>query len=308
MKNPTDIWHVGKVKITRVVEQENGGWPPDLIFAGLTADRVKSIAWLYPNYADPDGSLRVSIHAYVIESQGRQIIVDTCVGNDKPRVIQQWDHLNLPFLERLNWAGFPPEQIDVVLCTHMHLDHVGWNTRWDGKDWMATFPNATYLFARLEWEHWVNRDHGIGDMPKHIAHLAELDTGISDSITPIVKAGLHKLVETNYRITDEVSFFATPGHTPGHVSVAINSNGKGAVITGDIIHSPIQFADPGICSNFDVDRALGLATRQAFIGDHADRDILVLGTHFPTPSGGRVVSDNDTWCFIEQSSGKVTKE
>jgi glyoxylase-like metal-dependent hydrolase (beta-lactamase superfamily II) len=160
MKFPIHRWQVGNVKITRIIEQEQGGCPPDFMFPGLTTDRVKSIGWLCPHYADPDGTMRMAIHAYVLESEGRRIMVDTCVGNDKPRSVPQWNHMNGPFLEGLTEAGFPVEQIDRVLCTHMHLDHVGWNTRRDGKAWVPTFPNATYLFGRTEWEHWINKDHG----------------------------------------------------------------------------------------------------------------------------------------------------
>lgn len=298
MTFPIQRWQVGNVKITRVIEQESGGNPPENTFAGLTPERVKSIAWLLPHYADPDGMLRLAIHAYVLESQGCRIIVDTCVGNDKPRTVPQWNQMRIPFLERLAAAGFPEEQIDIVLCTHLHLDHVGWNTRWDGNDWVPTFPNATYLFGRTEWEHWSNRDHGSGDMSPPLADMADFDPAISDSVMPIVKAALHKFVETDHQITGEISLFPTPGHTPGHVSVAIKSDGKEAVIAGDVMHNPIQLADPTLCATFDADRAKALATRRTFIGNHADREILVLGSHFPTPSAGHIVTDQSVWRFV----------
>ncbi|MET1047692.1 MAG: MBL fold metallo-hydrolase [Hyphomicrobium sp.] len=117
------------------------------MFNGLTAERVKSVDWLHPHYALPDGTVRYSVHAYVVESQGHCIIVDTCIGNDKARANEGWNKLQIPFIERLTKAGYPPESITIVLCTHLHLDHVGWNTRWDGEKWMPTFPNAAISSA-----------------------------------------------------------------------------------------------------------------------------------------------------------------
>jgi glyoxylase-like metal-dependent hydrolase (beta-lactamase superfamily II) len=303
LSDATDRWTVGNVTITRVVEFEIGGFPPGFMFAGLTEDRVKSVAWLHPNYADPDGTIRYPVQAYIIESQGRRIIVDTCVGNDKDRNNESWNHLKLPFLERLTAAGYPPESIDVVLCTHLHLDHVGWNTRWDGGKWVPTFPNARYLFGRVEWEHWSPEVHSNGDMPQMVVELAEQNRVMVDSVLPIVDAGLQELVETDHRLTEEVMLFSTPGHSPGHVSVAIRSQGREAAITGDVIHNPIQLADPGICANFDFDQKVALATRQAFIDSHADRDVLVLGTHFPTPAVGHIVRDGEGWGFTPEGAG-----
>ena len=299
-------WKVGNVKVTRIVEME-GVFPPFAMFENLTEDRVKSIAWLHPHYANPEGMVRYSVQAYVVESQGKRIIVDTCIGNDKPRNNEAWNKLQIPFIERLTKAGYPPESIDTVLCTHLHLDHVGWNTRWDGEKWVPTFPNARYLFGRTEWEHWTRENHGSGDMPDFVVQLSEQGNVMNDSVLPIVKAGLQELVETNHRLTDEVALLPTPGHTPGHVSVAISSAGKKATITGDLILNPIQLADPGICANFDFDKKRALATRLAFIDSHVDRDVLVLGTHFTTPAGGHIIRDKEGMRFVaaeEQSDGQ----
>ena len=305
MTDEINRWKVGNVKITRVVEME-GGFPPGAMFNGLTEDRVKSIDWIHPHYALPDGTVRYSVHAYVVESQGHRIIVDTCIGNDKPRNNEGWNKLQIPFLERLNKAGYQPESIDTVLCTHLHLDHVGWNTRWDGKKWVPTFPNARYLFGRTEWEHWTHENHGSGDMPDFVVQLSEQGNVMNDSVLPIVKAGLQELVESNYRVTDEVSLFPTPGHTPGHVSVAINSAGQKATITGDLMHNPIQIADPEICSNFDFDQSIALSTRRTFISDHENKKVLVLGTHFTSPNAGHIVSETGGRRFVRPKSRQTT--
>jgi glyoxylase-like metal-dependent hydrolase (beta-lactamase superfamily II) len=268
-----------------------------MMLANVTQSQLQAIEWLQPNYIDAQGMLKISVHAYVVESRGRSIIVDTCIGNDKPRP-GDWNHLQLPFLERLTNAGFPPDAIDFILCTHLHMDHVGWNTRLVGSAWVPTFPKARYLFGRIEWEHWSNEAHGFGDMPQFVADFSSADVTIRDSVAPIVAAGLHELVEDNHQITDEVSLFPTPGHSPGHVSVAIRSNGKEAVITGDAILHPAQIADQAFRSTFDNDREQAMRTRQEFIRARADRDVLVLGTHFTTPSGGRIVTDGSGWRLV----------
>ena len=291
MVDASDSWRVGDVVITRIVDFEVSGMPPQVVFGELTQERVREVGWLRPHYATPEGGLIISIHAYVVESNGVRIIVDTCAGNDKPRHSPHFNMLTTQFLERLAHAGFSPADIDYVLCTHMHIDHVGWNTRWTGQDWVPTFPDAQYLFGRIEWGHWES------EIARPPTSEEEADTHaiMEDSVKPIIAAGLHRLVETDHHITDEIQLFPTPGHTPGHVSVAITSGGRKAVIAGDIMHHPIQLADAGIQSSFDTDKTEAEATRRAFIRDHSDRDILVLGTHFARPSAGWIVRDGAAW-------------
>ncbi len=299
MAQKSNTWHIGNVKITRIVEMELPGAPPNLILKDLTVDQVQAYPWLQPSYADAEGMLNLTIQAYVIESEGKRIIVDTCVGNDKKRDFAPWNNLQLPFLGHLAEAGFPPESIDTVLCTHLHVDHVGWNTmKVDGK-WVPTFPKAKYLFARTEWEHWQAEAAAAASA----ASGPELDLPIdvvevlADSVVPIIEAGLHSLVEATHRITGEVSLVPTPGHTPGHVSVLIRSNGAEAVITGDMMHHPIQIAIPDLCSNFCTDPDQARATRREFLKTHEADGAVIFGTHFCDPPAGRVVRDGDTWRF-----------
>ena len=299
MRVCANTWQIGEVTVSRIVETEGTSLPPERLSASLTVERVQQFDWLVPDYADSDGTLKLSVHAFVVESRGKRIIVDTCVGNDKPRANPHWNMLQRPFLDNLAAAGFAPETIDYVLCTHLHIDHVGWNTRWDGNAWVPTFPAAQYLFARIEWDHWTDEQRSIEDTG-HIGKMLQMETVFADSIAPIVAAGLHMLVETDHQITDEVSLVPTPGHTPGHVSVVIRSTGKMACITGDMAHHPIQIADPTICSNFDSDQHQSAKTRQQFVTDHADRDILVLGTHFVAPSAGSIVSTPDSWQLVHK--------
>lgn len=298
MSYAVDKWQIGEITISRVVENQGDGLPPELMFYDLTAQRVTEIPWLQPHYADADGMLRLSIHAFVVESAGLRIVVDTCVGNDKNRKSEGFHHLNTPFLERMVDAGFAPETIDYVLCTHMHVDHVGWNTRWDGARWVPTFPNARYLFGRVEWEHCRQDAIDAGDVPAEMAAMLEPEAVVADSVLPVIEHGLADFVEMDHQITPEVSLIPTPGHSPGHVSVLIRSGGQTAIITGDVIHHPVQFVDPAIGATVDNDRSQAEATRRALITDNADQDVVVLGTHFNAPCGGRIVTTQEGWRFL----------
>jgi glyoxylase-like metal-dependent hydrolase (beta-lactamase superfamily II) len=277
-------WQVGNVRVTQIIELSGSPVSPKFLFADLSKERVCSHAWLRPNHANDEGKLFLSIHAFVVESEGRRIVVDTCVGNDKPRTVQGWNQLQGPFLADLAASGYPPETIDTVLCTHMHVDHVGWNTRLVEGRWVPTFVNARYLFARKEWEHFAS-DHGedrVGDV-------------IGDSVRPILDAGLADLVEHDHQITSDVWLESTPGHTPGHVSVRIKSQGSEAVITGDVMHHPIQCSEPDLHTTFDFDPDQARHTRRAFLARYCDRPVLVLGTHFAPPTAGWLVSTGEVW-------------
>jgi len=194
--------------------------------------------------------------------------------------------LRTGFLEDLRAAGVAPEAVDVVICTHLHVDHVGWNTRLADGRWVPTFPRARYLFARREWEHWTSEEE---DGTKRI---------LADSVAPVLDAGLADLVEMDHRVSDGIWLEPTPGHTPGHVSVRLHADGADAVITGDLMHHPVQVAEPAWQSAFDADPAQARATRRAFCARYADRPVDVLGTHFHHPTAGRIVSHRDAWRFV----------
>src|SRR6201996_4969561 len=277
-------WKIGKVTVTKIVEMEVTGGSR-FILPQATYDEILPIAWLQPHFADERGRLKMSIHALVVETPERRIVVDTCLGNDKQgRRIPTWNNLQLPFLADLAAAGFPRESIDTVLCTHLHVDHVGWNTMLvDGK-WVPTFPQARYLMGRIEYEHW-SKPQGREDMV----------TGFGDSVQPVFDAGLVDLVETDARICEEIDLVPTIGHTPGHVSVRIRSRGEAALITGDFMHHPCQIAHPEWASTADSDPAQGQRTREQMFASLADTPVLVIGTHFAGATAGRIVRDGTTY-------------
>jgi glyoxylase-like metal-dependent hydrolase (beta-lactamase superfamily II) len=223
-------WHVGAVKITRVVESEPL-WDGSIFIPNATAENIKKESdWLFPTFAIKDGRLKMSIHALLLESQGKRIIVDTCIGNEKVRSHPDWNQLQLPFLQDLEKLGYPRESIDRVLCTHLHVDHVGWNTMRKNDKWVPTFPNAKYLIGGTEWDFFSRaEDPGLKDP-------------VDDSVRPVMDQGMADLIDDKYKVTDEVWLESTPGHTPGHFAVRISSQGQDAVITGDLIHHPVQFS------------------------------------------------------------------
>ena len=275
-------WTIGKVTVTKVVELETTGGSRFLL-PQATPEAVREIPWLTPHFADENGRLRLYIHALIIETPGgRRILVDTCLGNDKQgRRIPHWNGRQGSFLRDIAEAGYPAESIDTVLCTHLHVDHVGWNTRLVDGRWVPTFPRARYLFGRREFEHWSQA----GDEAQRAV--------LADSVQPILDAGLAELVETDHRLCEEVRLVPTHGHTPGHVSVHISSEGEEALITGDIAHHPCQLARPHWNSTADSDPAQAEATRRAVFGGLAGKPVLVIGTHFAGPTAGRVQRDGE---------------
>jgi glyoxylase-like metal-dependent hydrolase (beta-lactamase superfamily II) len=242
-----------------------------------TPEALDAIDWLEP-FVDARNQIVLSIHALVLETPDQCLVVDTCIGNDKPRSYPRWNLMQGRFLEDFVARGFALDQVDTVLCTHMHVDHVGWNTRLvDGK-WQPTFGNARYLFAETEWRHWQREPQEYGPV-------------IEDSVQPIFDAGLATLVDEQHKVSHEIQLEPTPGHTPGHVSVHITSRGEEAVITGDMIHHPCQIAHPGWSSTADVDQFKSAATRARFLERYADRPVLIIGTHFAAPTAGHIVRD-----------------
>jgi glyoxylase-like metal-dependent hydrolase (beta-lactamase superfamily II) len=278
-------WRIGEVTITRILELEATGGTR-FILPDATPEACREIAWLAPHFADETGRLRMSVQALVVETPTARIIVDTCIGNDKQRDIPAWSNLQTSFLQDLEAAGFPPDSIDVVLCTHLHVDHVGWNTRLEGGRWVATFPRARYLIGRTEFEYWQAEEAGSQHPERSPFH---------DSVKPVVEAGLVDLVETDHQVCPEISLEPTLGHTPGHVSIRIRSQGEEALITGDFAHHPCQLARPDWASPADFDKAASTATRRRVFAALEASPVLVIGTHFASPTAGRVVKDGEAW-------------
>jgi glyoxylase-like metal-dependent hydrolase (beta-lactamase superfamily II) len=280
-------WKVGEVEVFRIVELFESDGINDVVFQSCPKERALQHPWLIPHYASADGSLKMNFQAFALRIGDQRIMVDTCIGNEKHRQAPIFHKLQTSFLEDLASVGFPAESIDTVLCTHLHLDHVGWNTRLVGDRWVPTFPNARYLFSRADWDFihsLIGEDH------------AETDH-IPDSLQPVHEAGLVDFVAADHRICTEVSLESTPGHTPGHVSVRIESAGQRAVITGDVMHHPIQCGEPNMKTNFCNDHEQAAGTRRKFLERHQGRASYVIGSHFCDPTGGWIERDGEVWRF-----------
>jgi len=278
-------WHIGSVKIIRLIETEDTSMAAEFMVPDATPENVLAIDWLKPHFITDEGELISSIFSLLVESQGKRIVIDTCLGNDKPRAVPQWNMRQSNFLHRMAAVGFPRESVDYVVCTHLHPDHVGWNTLLDGDEWVPTFPNARYLFSKADWD-WLEN-----------APVTPLGDYAGDSVKPVFSAGLADVYTPDFAVTDEVTLVSTPGHSPGHISVSIKSGGEAAFVTGDVMHHPCQIAHPDWRSPFDFDGGAAEATRCDVLRDQAAAESLVIGSHFATPAAGRIVRDFDAYRF-----------
>ena len=277
-------WNVGKVKITKIVELETVG-STRFILPLASNEEIQKLPWLIPHFATEEGRLKMSIHALIVETPSRRIVVDTGLGNDKEgRKVPTWNNRKSSFLETMTAAGFAPDSIDTVLCTHLHVDHVGWNTRLVDGQWAPTFANARYIFGKTEFEHW--RDH---------SEEADKAAVFNDSVKPIADAGKADLVASDAKLCDEITLIPTPGHSPGHMSLLIRSGGDEGLLTGDVAHHPCQMAHLDWSSTADSDSVKSAATRRELFGRFADTPTLVIGGHF---NAGHIKRDGNAFRFV----------
>jgi glyoxylase-like metal-dependent hydrolase (beta-lactamase superfamily II) len=273
---------LGDIRIDRIIESEEADFDHRAFFPQTTAEQWEPhTPWLQPWAMHPaSGNLIFPMQSFLLRTRHHTILVDTCVGDHKKRQRASWNMTSSgAYLKRFAATGVTPEQVEYVMCTHLHTDHVGWNTRLDNWRWVPTFPNAKYVMSEKEWTYWQT------------LHKETPQNQIEDSVIPIIESGQALLVRNDYAINDEIWFEPTPGHTPDHVSVRLASQGAQAVITGDMIHSPVQCAEPLWVARPDFDPAQAQQTRRAFLERYCDRDVLVCASHFPSPSFGRIVPD-----------------
>jgi glyoxylase-like metal-dependent hydrolase (beta-lactamase superfamily II) len=297
------VQKVGNVEIHKVSEIDKMAMDANWLFPSIDRELVAGQrSWLGPDFIEPvELKLYLSFHSYVIKTRHHTILVDTCNGNHKQRPsMPAWTNLQLPYLENLAAIGVKPEDVDFVMCTHLHTDHVGWNTRLENGRWVPTFPRARYLMGRVEYEHF------------HQLHQSNPSTPVNrgsfvDSVLPVVESGQAVFVEMDHVMEHEVGqdVWLSPacGHTPGHVFVHVGQEARDhTVLTGDVIHHPVQFSDPHLSNLADFDAQQAYETRVGLMRRYADTSTKVLTGHFPSPTAGRIVSHGDEFRFAFESA------
>jgi glyoxylase-like metal-dependent hydrolase (beta-lactamase superfamily II) len=283
---------IGNTVIHRIVEQEGPFFPAFQFFPTLTKELYEeNRAWLQPAYIDASDRVMLCIQGYLVQTPHHNILIDSCVGNHKPRPTRPfWNMMNSDRFEKsLAATGVGIGDIDFVMCTHLHTDHVGWNTRLENGRWVPTFPKARYVFADRELAYWTKRQQ---DDPAACPW-------VEDSVLPIVAAKRADVVKSAHAFDDLVTLIPTPGHTIDHYSVQVGKSGADAIITGDMIHSPLQARYPELGMLADYDSKQAGVTRRELFGRVCDSSTLMCTAHFPSPSSGRVVRHKDAFDFVK---------
>ena len=269
----------GDMTVHRIIEMECGFTPALEFLPTLTKEQLdENRSWMAPAALDANDNIVLCFQSYVVQTGKHNILIDCCVGNDKDRSARPLWHKKKDdaFMSGLKRAGMTPNDIDFVMCTHLHVDHVGWNTKMENGRWVPTFPKARYLFAKTELDYWLAENAKAEIAP------------IADSVIPIVEAKACDIITSDYALNDLVSVFPTPGHTIDHYAVQIGKGGKDAVFTGDLIHTPLQARYPELTMRVDYDPAQGAATRRKFLETYCDTNTVCCFAHFPSPSKGLV--------------------
>ena len=277
-----DSLRLGTATIHRLADIERIGWPVAALFRDLTGSAIADAAALYPGAVDAAaGTLALTFNSYIIDMPGHRILIDAGIGNDKERLDRPaWHRRSGDFMQRMRALGYQPDDFDILINTHLHADHVGWNTTGSGQDWRPTFPNARYIVPKPELAHWS----ALFAADKHTLHGA-----YADSVQPILDAGLYEPVDMPSEIVPGLWLEPAPGHTGGMAVVRLVTEGGQLLFLADVLHSPIQLATPQLTSNFCVDPAQARATRRRLLDACAGTDTIVATYHFPPPVFGTIV-------------------
>lgn len=285
--------NIGEVTITRVEEMHGPILPPEQFFPDMPAERWQTYqSALVPDHLDIDGAMvQVAMQPWLVHSEGKNILIDTGVGSHKSRpAVDAWDHLETDFLATLAEAGAAPEDIDIVVNTHLHVDHVGWNTSWRDGQWVPTFPRAVYLMPEADFQFWNPENNGqiAGGVNQNV---------FEDSISPVYEAGQVQLWNGGHRIDGALELAPAPGHTPGSSIVKLSSGGQTVLFVGDLLHSPIQLFEPECNSCFCEDPEQAVISRREILTFAAENKALVLPAHFSGHGGFEVEVDGDAFAI-----------
>jgi glyoxylase-like metal-dependent hydrolase (beta-lactamase superfamily II) len=284
----TPVLRLGNAELRRVEEMR---LPSQLAHVTQDLEFIEANrSWLSPGYINDANGWDIVFQSWILNHEGRTVVIDPCTGNNRPHCQPWFDNLDLPYIERFSATGYRPEDVDFVFCTHMHHDHCGWNTQLRGGKWLPTFPNARYLFARREFERWDSLTPGFRNV--------DYNEGVYErSVLPVMQAGLADLIGDSHKVLDGLTILAAPGHTLGHAMAHLQSGETQAYFSGDVFHHPLQLVRPeiqfGDCD--DVDAAT--ATRRRLVELGADSQAWIIPAHLPTPHYVKVRRDGVGFAF-----------
>lgn len=293
------MFKLGNVDVLRVEESHGPGFQPNQLLPDWSAEKIAPHKrWLVPQYYDDvKDRLISSVHGWILKTKHHTILIDSCVGNHKHRPTQPRFHmLDRPFMTNLAAAGVRPEDIDYVLCTHLHVDHVGWNTQLKDGRWVPTFPNAKYVFSKIDRDYF---DPSRGEGGKVEANALVFN----DSVLPILDAKQDMVVEGVVELTDGITIEPAPGHSPGHVLIKLASAGQEGLFCGDIMHHPMQIYEVGWSSAFCSDAAQARVSRRRMLEHAANHGSIVYPAHFGGPHVCRIAEKAGGFSFLPGMSG-----
>jgi glyoxylase-like metal-dependent hydrolase (beta-lactamase superfamily II) len=286
-----DDFVIGGVQIRRIEEMLGPAAAAKEFFREFSNEEFEPhIDWLAPRFYEPaSGKLVASVHSWLLRTSRHVVLIDACSGNHKPRPgMTRYDMLETPYLERLKAAGVTPEEVDFVMCSHLHVDHVGWNTRLENGRWVPTFPNAKYIISRLEHDYWSKK-------AQQQETMQALKNVYNDSVLPVVESGRAIMFSETYSLDDALTVVPAPGHTPGHVRIDLRSRSESAVFCADVLHNPVQIPLWHWNTIFCEDPEQAKRTRHEVLCHCADTGALLMPCHFGRPHVARVSRRQDTF-------------
>lgn len=281
------LCRIGNIEVWRIPDWQGFFLSPEELFPNAPSDVTQIMENLAPGTIDAaSGRIILPVQAFLLKTPDQVILVDTGIGTHKTCTsLPIWSDLtDTRFLSALATAGVSPDDIDFVLFTHLHLDHIGWNTQLSDGAWVPTFPNARYLMPEADVDMLSGRGGAAYD----------------ESLGPVIDAGLVDLIDGSYVHSKEITLLSTPGHTPGHVSILLSGGDRDVVLTGDAIHSTAQCQHPHWQFKFDWDAEMAVASRRTLLETCVERDLIAIGSHFVLPSIGQVTTDGDVFRWIER--------
>tara|TARA_Y100001970_G_C14155875_1_gene815513 strand:+ start:76 stop:993 length:918 start_codon:yes stop_codon:yes gene_type:complete len=290
---PQKIGNFSVRKLVEVVDYLS----PEFAFNEYDESKCKDyLKWLSPHFmlsSNAGINLLFSFHSFVVQGNNKTILIDTCIGNHKERsALPSWHNQNRPYIDNLRSMGIDIKDIDYVMCTHLHADHVGWNTQLINGKWIPTFPNAKYIFSKMDYQKhdliYKNKSKSNDQNPN--PGEGDFYASWEDSIIPVINSGNYELVDYDYNIDDSVSIIHTPGHTPGHFCVHLKSQGQEAFFTGDMMHHPLLVSEPQWVTHFCLDPKQSTITRRKFIDKNTDNGAVIFAAHFAGPTAGQITN------------------